>query len=116
MDVSPRAVPPPTAAERFAALEDRHPVEEYNFENFCTRHLLEDGRRTIERAGIRRASRRRTSSCRRWAAAPCASPSCAGGRCCSASAPSPDPPPFGSVEPLKKLHARWGDDVHSSRC
>ncbi len=53
MDVSPRAEPPPTAAERFAALEDRHPVDEYNFENFCTRHLLEDGRRTIERAGIR---------------------------------------------------------------
>lgn len=52
MAVSPRAAPQ-TAAERFATMEDRHPVDEYNFEHFCTRHLVEDGRRTIERAGIR---------------------------------------------------------------
>jgi hypothetical protein len=42
----------PTAADRFAALAERVPVDDYNFEHFRTRYLVRDARRTINRRGI----------------------------------------------------------------
>ena len=42
----------PTAAERFATLEHKVPVDEYNLEHFRTKHLLADGKRTLTDRGI----------------------------------------------------------------
>ncbi len=42
----------PTAPERFATLEERVPLEEYNFTHFRTKHLLKDGKRTLQKRGI----------------------------------------------------------------
>lgn len=39
-------------AQRFAALEGKEGVEEYNFEHFRAAHLLADARKTLGRAGI----------------------------------------------------------------
>lgn len=37
---------------RFAALDERESLSEYNFEHFRTGILLEDGQRTVEARGI----------------------------------------------------------------
>lgn len=42
----------PTATERFATLEHKVPIEDYNLEHFRTKHLLEDGNRTLTDRGI----------------------------------------------------------------
>lgn len=44
---------PRSAAQRFAALDDKESPEAYNFEHFRREHLLRDGRRTLTNAGIR---------------------------------------------------------------
>lgn len=41
-----------TVPERFATLEERLSLEEYNFEHFKTKHLLKDAQRTMESKGI----------------------------------------------------------------
>jgi hypothetical protein len=40
------------AAERFAALTEKEPIGEYNYEHFRTKHLLQDAQRTIEKRGV----------------------------------------------------------------
>ena len=40
------------AEQRFTTLTKKEPLEEYNYEHFRTKHLLLDGRRTIEKWGI----------------------------------------------------------------
>lgn len=42
----------PTASDRFADLDERVHVSDYNFDHFRTIHLLRDGRRTIADHGI----------------------------------------------------------------
>lgn len=42
----------PNAADRFAALEHKEPIDEYNLEHFRARHLLQDGKRTLTDRGI----------------------------------------------------------------
>ncbi len=42
----------PTAAERFATLEHKVPIDAYNPEHFRTKHLLKDGKRTLTNRGI----------------------------------------------------------------
>ena len=46
----PNAVP--DAAQRFAALEHREPLADYNFEHFRTKHLLSDAEATVAKRGI----------------------------------------------------------------
>ncbi len=43
-----------TASERFAALPKgrKEPIDSYNFEHFCMKHLLKDGQRTIQYWGV----------------------------------------------------------------
>jgi hypothetical protein len=38
--------------ERFAALQDKQPIDDYNFKHFRLKHFLIDGRRTIEGHGL----------------------------------------------------------------
>ena len=38
--------------ERFAELEERQGLEEYNYDHFRTRHLMYDARATMEKLGI----------------------------------------------------------------
>ncbi len=40
------------AAQRFATLDHKVPLAEYNLEHFRTKHLLEDGKRTLTNRGI----------------------------------------------------------------
>jgi hypothetical protein len=40
------------AAERFAGLDQKVPLDDYNIEHFRTKHLLEDGKRTLANRGI----------------------------------------------------------------
>lgn len=40
------------AASHFAALEEKVPLPDYNYEHFRTKHLLEDGRRTVTDRGV----------------------------------------------------------------
>ena len=42
----------PTAEKRFATLDHQEPLDAYNFAHFRTRHLLQDGRRTLTDAGV----------------------------------------------------------------
>jgi len=42
----------PTASERFANLDTRVPVADYNFDHFRTIHLIRDGKRTLTDRGI----------------------------------------------------------------
>ncbi len=42
----------PSATARFRALEERVPLDEYNFTHFRTKHLLKDGKRTLRKRGI----------------------------------------------------------------
>lgn len=42
----------PNAADRFATLDHKQPVTDYNFDHFRTKHLLRDGKRTIANRGI----------------------------------------------------------------
>jgi hypothetical protein len=42
----------PDATERFATLNHRVPLADYNPEHFRTKHLLEDGKRTLTNRGI----------------------------------------------------------------
>ena len=44
--------PLPDAVQRFTQLEQRVPLEEYNFTHFRTKHLVQDGRRTATGRGI----------------------------------------------------------------
>lgn len=44
--------PAPDVAERFAGLEQRLDVRDYNFEHFRTRHLLADAQSTLSKAGV----------------------------------------------------------------
>jgi len=41
------------AAGRFATLAKREDPQEYNFEHFRTKHLIDDARRTFETSGVR---------------------------------------------------------------
>lgn len=41
------------AAQRFAVLDERVPLADYNYEHFRTKHLLKDGKRTLAERGIR---------------------------------------------------------------
>ena len=43
----------PDATARFAALPTREPPADYNFAHFRTKHLVQDGRRTVNAEGIR---------------------------------------------------------------
>lgn len=38
--------------ERFAALQDKQSMDDYNFKHFRTKHFLIDARRTLEGHGI----------------------------------------------------------------
>jgi len=40
------------AAERFARLDEKLPIDEYNYEHFRTTHLLRDAKRTLTKRGI----------------------------------------------------------------
>jgi hypothetical protein len=40
-------------AQRFASLENKMSVDEYNFEHFRTKHLLSDAKATFEERGIK---------------------------------------------------------------
>ncbi len=42
----------PDAAERFATLDEKVSLAEYNYEHFRTKHLLNDGKRTLSDRGI----------------------------------------------------------------
>lgn len=42
----------PNAVERFATLDQKEPLDEYNFDHFRTRHLVKDGKRTLTDSGI----------------------------------------------------------------
>jgi hypothetical protein len=42
----------PNATERFASLDHKVPLDDYNIEHFRTKHLLEDGKRTLTDRGI----------------------------------------------------------------
>lgn len=42
----------PDVRQRFAGLEDKVPVDEYNFEHFRFKHLAKDAKRTIAGDGI----------------------------------------------------------------
>ena len=42
----------PEAAQRFATLDEKVPLADYNYEHFRTKHLLEDGKRTLTDRGI----------------------------------------------------------------
>ncbi|MDQ4076427.1 MAG: redoxin domain-containing protein [Chloroflexota bacterium] len=42
----------PEAIQRFNTLDEKLPVEAYNFEHFRTIHLLRDGKRTLTNRGI----------------------------------------------------------------
>lgn len=42
----------PTAADRFAALDEKVPIGDYNYTHFRTEHLLKDGKRTLTNRGI----------------------------------------------------------------
>jgi hypothetical protein len=42
----------PSAAARFATLDQKEPMDAYNFKNFRTKHLLQDGKRTLRDHGI----------------------------------------------------------------
>ncbi len=42
----------PEATQRFPALDEKLPVEEYNLEHFRTIHLLRDARRTLTDRGV----------------------------------------------------------------
>ncbi len=44
--------PIPTAADRFATLNQKEPLDAYNFKHFRTKHLLQDGKRTLTDHGI----------------------------------------------------------------
>jgi hypothetical protein len=44
---------PTDAAQRFAQLERRVPLDEYNFTHFRTKHLVRDGKRTATDRGFR---------------------------------------------------------------
>ena len=46
------AMIPTDAAQRFAQLEQRVPLDEYNFTHFRTKHLVRDGKRTATDRGI----------------------------------------------------------------
>ena len=46
------AAAPPDAVARFAALPGAEQPADYNFAHFRTKHLAQDGRRTIEGEGI----------------------------------------------------------------
>ena len=50
-DPAPAALP--DAVARFAALPEVEAPSEYNFAHFRTKHLLQDGRRTVRAEGIR---------------------------------------------------------------
>ena len=41
-----------TATQQFAALDEKVPLADYNYEHFRTEHLLEDGKRTMTDRGI----------------------------------------------------------------
>jgi hypothetical protein len=57
--------------KRFQALDEdkRKSFDEYNYEHFKTKVLIEDGRRTIEARGINRAKRLPILNCRKSEAA-----------------------------------------------
>lgn len=42
----------PDAPARFATLERAESLEDYNFQHFRTKHLAQDGRRTVAAEGI----------------------------------------------------------------
>lgn len=42
----------PNVVDRFATLDHKQPVTEYNPEHFRTKHLLRDGKRTLANRGI----------------------------------------------------------------
>lgn len=99
------------AAEVFAGLPDRLSVEEYNYDHFRRGHLIADIRRTMERRGVapgqytwdftlpqasggwlRLDNLRGTPVLLHFGSYTC-------------------PASIGTVEPLKKLYARWGARV-----
>ncbi len=41
-----------TAVQKFASKENKLSLEEYNLEHFRTKHLLNDGKRTLTNEGI----------------------------------------------------------------
>jgi hypothetical protein len=43
----------PTATQRFAAQPEESSLDEYNYEHFRARYLLQDGQRTLQVWGIR---------------------------------------------------------------
>ncbi len=43
----------PTAAERFATLEHKEPIDEYNLEHFRTKHYVLDVQGTLKARGIK---------------------------------------------------------------
>ena len=42
----------PDVRERFAALENKVPIDDYNLKHFRTKYLIRDGRRTFTNSGI----------------------------------------------------------------
>ncbi len=42
----------PTAAERFATLDTKVPLDAYNYKHFRTKQLVRDALRTLNRAGV----------------------------------------------------------------
>ncbi len=45
-------MPTPTVEERFGVLAEKEPLNEYNFAHFLTKHLVNDGKRTLKKRGI----------------------------------------------------------------
>jgi hypothetical protein len=45
-----------TASERFVSQRRKASLDEYNYEHFRAKYLLEDGQRTIRRSGVRPGS------------------------------------------------------------